>query len=341
MGIYEIFGGIQMNKSILLVNRPTGVPALNDFLIVERDMPTISDGEILIKTKYLSVDPFMRGKMRDRESYTPPYQLNEPIGCSGIGEVIESKNPKFQVGDMVSAVISWSEYNVGNDLTVRKLNPEIPFTTAQGILGMTGRTAYFGLLHKGQPNEGETVVISGAAGAVGTVVGQIAKLKGCRVVGICGSDEKGQYLINELGFDAVVNYKTENIREALKHHCPNGIDIYFDNVGGDITDQVVSLINFGARIVICGAISEYNSAEVSVGPRLFPKLLNKSASAHGFIVNDFDHIRHEADHQLHEWVLEGKIKSKETIIEGFENTVPAFLSLFEGGNIGKLLVKVY
>jgi NADPH:quinone reductase len=329
-----------MNRSILLVKRPTEMPSLEDFLMVEREIPTIKDGEILLKTKYLSVDPYMRGKMRDRKSYTPPYPLNEPITCSGIGEVIESKNPNFQVGDFVTAVMSWSEYNVGNDLTARKLNPDVPLSAAQGVLGMTGRTAYFGLLYKGQPKEGETVVISGAAGAVGSVVGQIAKLKGCRVIGICGSDEKGEYLINELGFDAVVNYKNENISEALQQHCPNGVDVYFDNVGGDITDHVISLINFGARIVICGAISEYNSAEPTVGPRLFPILLNKSASAHGFIVSDFDHLRSEADNQLKQWVLEGKIKSKETIIEGSENTVSAFLSLFEGGNIGKLLVKV-
>ncbi|HYK72909.1 MAG TPA: NADP-dependent oxidoreductase [Pseudoneobacillus sp.] len=330
-----------MNRSILLVKRPTGMPSLKDFQIVKREIPTIQDGEVLLKTKYLSVDPFMRGKMRDRKSYTPPYQLNEPITCSGIGEVIESKNPNFQVGDLVSAVMSWAEYNKGDNQTVRKLNPDIPITAAQGVLGMTGRTAYFGLLYKGQPKAGETVVISGAAGAVGSVVGQIARLKGCRVVGICGSDEKKQYLIEELGFNAVVNYKTENVREALQQYCPNGIDIYFDNVGGDITDQVISHINFGARIVICGAISEYNFAEASVGPRLFPILLNRSASAHGFIVSDFDSLRQEADNQLQEWLIQGKIKSKETIIEGFENTVPAFISLFEGGNIGKMIVQVH
>lgn len=329
-----------MNRSIILVNRPEGLPSLEDFQVVDREIPIIQADEILLKTKYLSVDPYMRGKMRDRKSYTPPYPLHEPITCSGIGEVIESKNDNYQVGDLVSAIMSWSEYCVGINQTVRKLDPNLPVTAAQGILGMTGRTAYFGLLYKGQPKEGETVVISGAAGAVGSVVGQIAKLKGCRVVGIAGSDEKVNFLINELGFDEVINYKTENVHDALKQHCPNGVDVYFDNVGGDITDQVISHINFGARIVICGAISQYNSSEGSVGPRLFPILLTKSASAYGFIVSDFDHIRSEAENQLQEWLLEGKIKGKETIINGFENTVPAFISLFKGINIGKLLIKV-
>lgn len=330
-----------MNRSIVLVNRPNEMPSLEDFKTIETSIPTIKDGEMLLKTKYLSVDPFMRGKMRDRESYTPPYPLHEAIACSGVGEIIESKNDKFKVGDFVSAVMSWSEYCVANEKTVRLLENKDELTSAQGVLGMTGRTAYFGLLHLGKPKAGETVVVSGAAGAVGSVVGQIAKLQGCRVVGIAGSDEKVNYLIKELGFDAAINYKNQNVFQALKDQCPNGIDVYFDNVGGEITDQVVSLINYKARIVICGAISEYNSEHGTTGPRIFPKLLSKSASAHGFIVSDFDHIRSEAETQLKKWLAEGKIKGRETIIEGFENTVPAFLSLFNGGNIGKLLVKVY
>lgn len=329
-----------MNRSIVLVNRPTGMPSMNDFKMIEIEVPTIQDGEFLLKTKYLSVDPFMRGKMRDEASYTSPYSLGEPIACSGIGEVIESRNKDYQVGDLVTAVMSWSEYNVGNDKIVRKINPNIPVTAAQGILGMTGRTAYCGLLYKGQPQPGETVVISGAAGAVGSVVGQIAKLKGCRVVGICGSDENGQYLIQELGFDGIVNYKKENVKKALEQLCPEGVDIYFDNVGGEITDQVISLINYGARIIICGAISEYNSTEASYGPRLFPLLLKKSASAYGFIVTDFEKMRPEVEKQLEEWLIKGDIKGMDTIVEGFENTVSAFLSLFENSKIGKLLVKV-
>jgi NADPH:quinone reductase len=329
-----------MIRSFVLVNRPIGMPSKNDFELVNKEIPALKEDEVLIKAKYISVDPFMRGKMRGRESYTAPYAINEAITCSGVGEIIESRNLNFQVGDLVSAVMSWSDYSIGNNHTVRKLTKDIPLPAALGVLGMTGRTAYFGLLHKGNPKEGETVVISGAAGAVGSVVGQIAKLKGCHVVGIVGSDEKAHYLINELGFDAVINYKTQPISETLKETCPNGIDVYFDNVGGDITDQVLSHINYQARIVICGAISEYNEEGMTIGPRVFPRLLTKSASAHGFIVSDFDHLRSEADIQLLEWFVQGKIKGKETIIQGLENTAEAFLSLFDGGNTGKLLVKV-
>jgi NADPH-dependent curcumin reductase CurA len=331
-----------INRQILLVSRPAGMPDDSNFRLIESSVPSISDNEVLIRTLWLSVDPYMRGRMRDAKSYAVPFALNEVIYGGMVGEVIESSNTDFAVGDIVEGRLGWADYNVSNGQNIRKIDPNVaPISTALHVLGMPGLTAYFGLLEIGKPQEGETVVVSGAAGAVGTIVGQIAKLKGCRVVGIAGSEEKISYLKDELGFDEVINYKTTpDIRKALAAACPKGVDVYFDNVGGDITDSVMTLINFQARLIICGQISLYNLEKPDLGPRLFPLLLMNSATAKGFIVSDYAAQNKEALSQLTEWVTQGKLKYQENVVEGLENTPRAFFGLFKGENLGKQLVKV-
>ncbi|WP_026678711.1 NADP-dependent oxidoreductase [Fictibacillus gelatini] len=333
---------MEKNKQILLVSRPKGTPTIENFKFIETDIKAPADGEVLIRTLYLSVDPYMRGRMSGRKSYVPPYELNEVVQGGVVGEVVESKSDQFKKGDIVLGNLGWQTYSVVSADRIGKIDPDLaPITTALGVLGMTGLTAYFGLLDIGQPKEGETVVVSGAAGAVGMVVGQIAKIKGARVVGIAGSEEKIAYLTEELGFDAAINYKTaDNIKEKLQEACPNGVDVYFDNVGGSISDAVLSLINKGARIPLCGQISLYNLEKADVGPRIQTQLLINSALMKGFIVSDYQERFKEGMADLAKWVKDGKIKYKENIIEGFENTVEAFLGLFKGENLGKQLVKV-
>jgi len=332
----------EQNKQIRLVSRPKGMPCTENFQLVETSIPQPQEGEVLIRTLYLSVDPYMRGRMSDRKSYIPPFPLGEVITGGVIGEVVESKADDLKPGDLVVGELGWQLYQVASSKKLNKWDPNLaPITTALGILGLTGLTAYFGLMEIGQPKAGETVVVSGAAGAVGSVVGQIAKLHGCRVVGIAGSDEKVRYLVDELGFDAAINYKTSaNLKQDLSQACPHGVDIYFDNVGGEITDAVMPFLNFQARIPLCGQISLYNSEKTDTGPRILPYLLIKSALVKGFIVRDYKDRFDEGIRQLAQWLKEGKLKYKESIVEGFENTIDAFLGLFRGDNIGKQLVKV-
>ncbi|WP_423798656.1 NADP-dependent oxidoreductase [Neobacillus sp. SAB-20_R2A] len=331
-----------LNRKILLASRPVGMPDESNFEFIEENVPELQDGEVLIRSLYLSVDPYMRGRMSDAKSYAKPYEVGQPFKGGVVGKVIESKNSRFEAGQYVDGLMEWAEYNVSDGGGLRRLNPELaPVTTALHVLGMPGLTAYFGLLYIGEPKEGETVVVSGASGAVGTVVGQIAKLKGCRVVGIAGGDDKCAYLTEELGFDAAINYKTaDNLRKALKEACPNGVDVYFDNVGGTVSDAVMSLINFQSRTAICGQISQYNADKLPIGPRVAGQLLTTSSLMKGFIVSDYAQHNKEGITQLTQWVREGKIKYRETIVEGFDNTVDAFLGLFRGDNIGKQLVKV-
>jgi NADPH:quinone reductase len=329
------------NRQILLISRPTGMPTEENFKLIETDIPQPGEGEVLVRSLYLSVDPYMRGRMSTAKSYVAPYELNEVIAGGVVGEVVKSHNPKFATGDIVTGMLGWADYNISSGKGLSKIDPNLaPITTALGVAGMPGMTAYFGLLDIGNPQPGETVVVSGAAGAVGTVVGQIAKLKGCRVVGIAGSDEKNEYLVQELGFDVAINYKTQNVYEALKAACPNGIDVYFDNVGGEISDAVMPLLNFQARIPLCGQISLYNLAKADVGPRILPYILKSSALLKGFIVSDYSSRFREGITQLGQWVAEGKLKYSENIIEGLENTPRAFIGLFHGENMGKQLVKV-
>lgn len=330
------------NKQILLASRPTGMPTSENFRIADATVPQPKESEVLVRTLYLSVDPYMRGRMSDRKSYIAPFAVNEVITGGVVGQVVESRSPKFQQGDLVTGMLGWGEYSLAKADELRKLDPKLaPVSTALGILGMPGLTAYFGLLDIGQPKEDETVVVSGAAGAVGMTVCQLAKIKGCRVVGIAGSDEKNHYLEEELWVDATINYKTAgDMRKALLAACPGGVDVYFDNVGGEISDAVMTLINKFARIPLCGQISMYNLEKPDVGPRVQPYLLTKSALMKGFIVTDYTARFAEGIAQLGKWLAEGKLKYAEHIVEGFENAPNAFLGLFAGENLGKQLVKV-
>lgn len=329
------------NKQIILASRPTGMPASDNFAIIDAGVPQPAEGEVLVRTRYLSVDPYMRGRMSDRKSYVPPFALNEVMNGGVVGEVIESKSNAFKPGDIVSGQLGWQLYSAAGERELRKIDPGLaPVTTALGVLGMPGLTAYFGLLDIGKPREGETVVVSGAAGAVGMTVCQIAKIKGCRVIGIAGSDDKNEYLEHELWVDRAINYKTANVKQALKDASPDGVDIYFDNVGGDVSDAVLPFINKGARVIICGQISLYNLEQPDVGPRPQPYLLVKRALMQGFIITDYAPRFAEGVSQLAQWLAEGKMKYAENIVDGFENTPRAFLGLFNGENLGKQLVRV-
>lgn len=332
---------MSVNEQIILAKRPQGMPNQADFAFEEQPMPVPQAGEVLVRTVYLSVDPYMRGRMSEAKSYVKPYEVGEVIQGGAVGQVMESTHPGFREGDFFAGNWGWRRYAVVSSSTLRKINPELaPVSTALGVLGMTGLTAYFGLLDIGQPQAGETVVISGAAGAVGMIVGQIAKIKGTRVIGIAGSDEKIRYLTEELGFDAALNYRSETFEDELREACPDGVDIYFDNVGGEVSDAVLRLINKNARIPICGQIALYNLEKPDTGPRIQSLLLTNTALMKGFLVGDYQSRYNEALHELAEWLRDGKIKYAENIIEGFENTPEAFLGLFSGENLGKQLVKV-
>ena len=324
-----------LNKEIQFASRPAGMPTLDNFKIVDADVPQVNDGEVFVRTLYISVDPYLRGRMREGKSYVPPFEVGQVIQSGVIGKVVESRAPEFKQGDLVTGMLGWRLYNLAKAPELRKIDPRLaPVTTALGVLGMPGLTAYFGLLDIGQPKEGETVVVSGAAGAVGMTVCQVAKIKGARAVGIAGSDEKNQYLREELGVDAAVNYKEAHMRKALKEACPQGIDVYFDNVGGEVSDAVLPLLNHGARIVICGQISLYNLDQPDVGPRPQPALLVNSALMKGFIIIDYAARFAEGVMELAQWLTAGKLKYAETIVEGFENTPNAFIGLFSGENLG-------
>jgi NADPH-dependent curcumin reductase CurA len=330
-----------LNKEIRLASRPAGMPTPDNFNIVEAEMPQVSNGEVLVRTRYISVDPYLRGRMREGRSCVAPFEVGEVIMSGVVGEVVESGAAEFAQGDIVTGMLGWRLYNAARVPELRKVDPRVAsITTALGVLGMPGLTAYFGLLDIGKPKEGETVVVSGAAGAVGMTVCQIAKIKGCRAVGIAGSDEKNQYLTAELGVDAAINYKSPDLDLALKQACPKGIDVYFDNVGGEVSDAVWPLLNQGARIVICGQISLYNLDKPDVGPRPQPYLLVNSAMMQGFIITEYAARFTEGVMNLAQWLVTGKLKYAETVVEGFENTPQAFIGLFSGENLGKQLVKV-
>jgi len=331
------------NRQYVLARRPEAMIAPDNFALREEPVPEPGDDAILVKNLYLSLDPAMRGWVADRDSYIDPVGVGDVMRGMTVSEVVSSNNDGFQPGDKVIGLGGWQEYAVlAQPLLPRKL-PEgvpLPLTNFLSALGITGLTAYFGILDIGMPKEGETVVVSTAAGAVGSVVGQIAKIEGCRVVGLSGSDEKCAWVVDELGFDACINYKTEDVPSALRKHCPKKIDIYFDNVGGAILDAALAQIAVGARVAICGAISIYNAAELPPGPRNYLTLLTKRARMEGFIVTDFAKRFPEAVMQLGQWVLEGRIKFREDVVEGLDNAPKALLTLFDGSNRGKLIVKI-
>ena len=332
-----------MNKVIKLKNRPTGKPQLIDFQFSEEQKPEPSDGEILLKTKYVSVDPYLRGRMRDIKSYIEPFQLNEAVESGIIAEVLASKNPNFKKGDFVSGMLAWKAFQVSTGNGLNKVDGnKAPLSAYLGIFGLTGLTAYISLDKIAGLKEGETLLVSGASGAVGSTVGQIGKIKGCHVVGIAGSDEKLALMKGKFGFDHGINYKTaKNMEKAIADFCPNGVDVYYDNVGGEILDAAMKNINKNGRVINCGAISMYNATELPTGPRYEGILVRKTVLMQGFLVRD--HVKEfgPAIQQLLQWMQEGKITYEETIVEGFENIPQAFLDLFEGKNKGKMVVKIY
>jgi NADPH:quinone reductase len=328
-------------KRIVLTSRPNGTPTLHNFRTEEITLPEITSGEVLLEGKFFSVDPYMRGRMNEAKSYIAPFQIDQPISGGVVAEVIESKSNHFNPGDLVLGMLPWKQQCIISDKVLQKIETNaVPASYYLGILGMTGLTAYFGLMHIGKPQKGETVLVSGAAGAVGIVVGQIAKIQGCHVVGIAGSDEKGKLLKNQFGYDEVINYKTsKDIKKDIAKACPEGVDVYFDNVGGDISDAVVTNINFYGRIALCGQIATYNDTEIAIGPRWQIFLLTRSILLQGFIINSYKNEFPEGIKQLSQWILEGKLKFTETIVEGFEELPNALLGLFKGQNIGKMIVK--
>lgn len=318
------------------------MPKESDFRLASEPLPPLDEGQILLRTQYLSVDPYMRGRMNGVRTYADPVNIGEMMVGGTVGEVVESRNPDFIPGQVVTGFWGWQEFAVSDGNGLRQLDPKIaPVSTALGVLGMPGMTAYFGLLEICRPQAGEMVVVSGAAGAVGSLVGQIAKIKGCEVVGIAGTDEKIAWLTGELGFDGAFNYKASGDCIAhLKQLCPNGVDCYFDNVGGAVSDAVLPMINTKARIAICGQISQYNLAKPEPGPRVFPYLLTKSARAEGFLVYNFGERFPEGIAQMAKWLKEGKIKYRETVVEGFENAPRALIGVLSGDNTGKMIVKL-
>jgi len=330
-------------KTIVLNNRPEGKPTLSNFEFVEEEkILTISEGEILLETAYVSVDPYLRGRMSDAKSYVPSFKLNQPVHSGVVAKVLESKNEKFQVGDYVSGMLNWSTQQISNGEGLNKVDPEkAPLSTYLGVLGMTGLTAYLGLTEIGKPKKGETIVVSGAAGAVGSVVGQIAKILGLRVIGIAGTDEKIEMLKTKFGFDEGINYNTtKDMKSAIAEAAPKGVDVYFDNVGGPISDAVLFSINQFARIIICGAISVYNETELPTSLSVQPFLVKNSALMQGFIVSNYAEKFPEAIQKLAGWLNEGKLTYTETIVDGFDNIPQAFIDLFEGKNKGKMIVKI-
>lgn len=332
-----------VNRQWLLAARPVGEIKDSDFEYKETTIPQASGGEVLVRNLYLSLDPAMRGWMNDTDSYIAPVQLGDVMRGGTIGEVISSNADDFAPGDKVMGMGGWQDYVVyGGANMPRKLPTELglPLTNFLSILGITGLTAYFGLLDVADPQPGETVVVSTAAGAVGSVVGQIAKIKGCHVVGIAGADDKCKWIVDELGFDAAINYKTQDVGAELRKACPKKIDVYFDNVGGQMLNTVLGMINVGARISICGAISMYNATTPQPGPSNYITLLTKRSKMQGFIVMDYAARFGEGLQELGKWAMSGEIKFKEDVQDGLENAPQIIHRLFKGENTGKLIVHI-
>ncbi|MEP7009575.1 MAG: NADP-dependent oxidoreductase [Acidobacteriota bacterium] len=331
-----------VNRRITLASRPIGFPKVSDFQLDYSPLPSLSVGEVLVRSVYLSLDPYMRGRMNAVPSDARPIALGEIMTGGAVAVVLESQNPRLRAGDAVAGMLGWQEYAAIEGREVRKIDPLLaPISTALGVLGQPGLTAYFGLLDVCKPQRGETVVVSGAAGPVGMLVGQIAKIKGCRVIGVAGSDAKVSWLIDEVGFDAAFNYKTDaDFEHRLRDLCPDGVDVYFDNVGGSVSDAVVLLINPKARIAVCGQISQYNLERPEPGPRWLCQLIVKQAKVEGFLVSEFAERFPEGLEQLAAWLQEGKLKYREDIAQGIESAPQAFIGMLHGKNQGKQLVQL-
>ncbi|KRO90318.1 MAG: NADP-dependent oxidoreductase [Cryomorphaceae bacterium BACL29 MAG-121220-bin8] len=328
------------NKFVKLMKRPSGFPSKDTWSHEKEQVKAIKDGEILIKNLYVSLDPAMRGWLNEARSYIPPVKIGEVMRAGTIGEVIESKNSKFKKGDILSGWGGVQQYSISDGKGYFKINPsQIPLQTYIGTLGMPGMTAYFGILEVGKIKEGDAVLVSAAAGAVGGIVGQIAKIKGCKVIGIAGGKEKCDYVINELGFDGCIDYKNESVKRGIKRECPNGIDVYFDNVGGEILDSALVFLRMGARIVICGAISQYNEMSAK-GPDNYLSLLVNRATMKGMVVFDYVNKYPLATKEMTQWIIDGSLKSKEDVYDGIENFYEIFKKLFNGEKKGKLILKL-
>jgi NADPH-dependent curcumin reductase CurA len=331
-----------MNRRFRLAARPSGMPKESDFALSESPIDPPGDGEVLAKAIYISIDPYVRNKMGGVTSYTDPIDIGDTVAGLGIGCVVESRNPRFVTGDVVLGEWGWQEFAVSNGGAWLKLNAQTASVSARlGVLGMSGITAYFGVVDLCQAKSGDTLVVSGAAGSVGSLVGQIAKILGCRAIGIAGSDEKVACLVNELGFDGAFNYKsTSDYTAALMQLCPNGIDCYFDNVGGVITDAVLPSMNVFGRVALCGLMSEYNQIAPEPGPRMLREILVKQLRVEGFLFTRFQNRWGEGLAQIARWLGEGKLKYREEIVDGFTNLPQAFIGLLQGRNIGKMLVRL-
>jgi NADPH-dependent curcumin reductase len=330
-----------VNRQFRLAARPQGMVGAEHFDLVQEPLPEPAEGQVLVKTLYISLDPAMRGWMSEGRSYVPPVGIGEVMRAGTVGRVIESRSERLEVGDHVSSWLGVQEYAVADADGLLKVDTRLAsLPTYLGALGMPGMTAYFGLLDIGKPEPGQTVVVSAGAGAVGSVVGQIAKLKGCRVVGIAGGSEKCSWIADELGFDAAIDYKTEDVAQELRKHCPEGIDVYFDNVGGEILDAALARLARHARVVICGAVSQYNNIDSMRGPSNYMSLLVNRARMEGFVVIDYMGRYAEALPEMAGWIAEGKLHAREDVVEGFEQFPDALVRLFKGENVGKLVLRL-
>lgn len=328
------------SREVHLASRPSGWPSLDNFSLVEVKVPPPADGQVRVRNLYMSVDPYMRGRMREAKSYVPPFQLGKPLEGSAIGEVLESRNDAFQPGDIVNSIQGWREFFVSDGRGLRKLDKTVrPLSVYLGVLGMPGMSAWVGL-NLLDVKSGDIVFVSGAAGAVGSIAGQLAKLCGCRVVGSAGSQEKVKMLIEELGFDAAFNYKDGGVYTQLKKAMPEGIDVYFDNVGGNHLEAALSALRTNGRIIACGAISTYNEEVPPPGPRNLPLFMSKRLTMKGFIVTDWFAQIPEFLKEVGAYWSQGKLKMKETVVEGIQNSPQAFLDMLHGGNVGKMIVKL-
>lgn len=333
------------NRQIVLAARPEGAPKNSDFKLIETPAPEPGDGELVTRTIYLSLDPYMRGRMNAAQSYAKPVEIGEVMPGGAVGQVIASKNPKFAEGDILFGYSGWQDYALTNGKGFRKLDPgQAPLSTSLGILGMPGMTAYVGLTNIGQPKEGETLVVAAASGAVGSAVGQIARIKGCRVVGVAGSPEKCEFVTGELGFDACISHRDPDFTEKLSLACPEGVDIYWESVGGKTFEAVIPLFNFFARVPVCGLIAQYNATGLPGGPDMIPLLMRSVLSnrlkIQGFIVWDFAKQEPEFQAAMSRWIADGQVKYREDFVEGLENAPGALMGLLEGRNFGKLVVRV-